>query len=121
MARGYPQETVKLPNPFSGRLDRAWLLQNPIPHNYTVNTVVLGLEPLIEGIGRAQAAKVSSSLPSRENGKGGLVESLPEIRWMLILALVNDSFEESICNIAKTAMELVNIHDLTDQTHKRGN
>jgi hypothetical protein len=121
MARGHPQETVKLPNPLSSRLDRVGLLQNPIPHNHTVNTVVLGLEPPIEGMGRAQAAKVSLSLFSRENGKRELVESLPKIRWMLSLAPVSDPFEESIRNIAKTAMELVNIHDLADQTYKRGN
>jgi hypothetical protein len=120
MAKGHPQETVKLPNPFS-RLDRAWLLQNPIPHNHTINTVVLELEPPIEVMGRAQAAKISSSLFNRENRKREPVESLPEIRWMLTLAVVSDSFEESIRNIAKTAMELVNIHDLTDQTYKRGN
>jgi hypothetical protein len=70
MARGHPQETVKLPNPFS-RLDRAWLLQNPIPHNHTINTVVLELEPPIEVMGRAQAAKVSSSLFSREKQEKG--------------------------------------------------
>jgi len=40
---------------------------------------------------------------------------------MLSLAPVSDPFEESIRNVAKTAMELVNIHDLADQTYKRGN
>jgi hypothetical protein len=121
MARAHPQETVKPPNPFSGRLDLAWLLQNPVPHSHTLNTVALGLEPPIEEMGRAQAAEASSSLFIHDNGKGELVESLPEIRWMLSLTPVSDSFEESTRNIAKTAMELVNIHDLTGQTYKHGN
>jgi hypothetical protein len=104
------QKQRKPPNPFSGRLHRAWLLQNPLPDCHTINTSRPFIEPSIEQSSGAQAAEASSSSLSRNKGKGNPVESLPGVLGVRRASPMSESFEESIRRSAKTAMELVNIH-----------
>ncbi len=87
------QATAKPLNPFSGRLHRSWLRENPLPQRHAMTAAISTPEPSAEGSSGVQAAEPSSS-SRRGKGKGKLVELPLEILEVRIASPTNGSFEE---------------------------